>query len=212
MTEELINALTKLKGLKVVSRTSVFKFKGNPYDIREIGKSLDVGAVLEGSVRKAVNKLRITAQLINVSNGYHLWSETYDARMDDIFAIQEQISEAIALCPPDFTFLSGDDAMTLPLVACGGRGVISTCSNVAPVEMVKLVGAARCGDFDEARNIHQRLLPLFDVLFCETNPIPVKAAVAMQRDIEESLRLPLTSIGDANRERLQVTLKELGLL
>ena len=95
MTEELINALAKIKGLKVVSRTSVFQFKGKQYDIREIGRSLDVVAVLEGSVRKAVGKIRITAQLINVSNGYHLWSETFDREIKDVFMIQEEISNAI---------------------------------------------------------------------------------------------------------------------
>jgi TolB-like protein/Flp pilus assembly protein TadD len=95
MSEELINALTKIKDLHVVARTSAFSFKGKDIDIREIGKKLDVGKLLEGSVRKAGNKLRITAQLINVSDGYHLWSERYDREMDDVFAIQDEITLAI---------------------------------------------------------------------------------------------------------------------
>ena len=78
--------------------------------------------------------------------------------------------------------------------------------------MVELVRAARSGDFATARDIHNRLLPLFDVLFCETNPIPVKTAVALQCGIEDSLRLPLTPMTDTNRERLQAILKELRLL
>ena len=95
MSEELINALAKIRNLHVVARTSAFSFKGTDIDIREIGKKLDVEKLLEGSVRKAGNKLRITAQLINVSDGYHLWSERYDREMDDVFAIQDEITLAI---------------------------------------------------------------------------------------------------------------------
>jgi adenylate cyclase len=95
MTEELINALTRIEGLDVVSRTSAFAYKGQNLDVREIGRSLGVGTVMEGSVRVAGNRLRITAQLIDVDNGYHLWSETYDREMADVFAIQEEIARAI---------------------------------------------------------------------------------------------------------------------
>ena len=95
LAEELINALTQLKGLHVAARTSAFTFRGRETDIREIGKKLDVSTVLEGSVRKAGNRLRITAQLINIADGYHLWSERYDREMEDIFAIQDEITAAI---------------------------------------------------------------------------------------------------------------------
>jgi len=95
MAEELINALTKIEKLQVASRTSAFQFKGKAHDIHEIGKKLKVQTVLEGSVRKARNRLRITAQLVNVADGYHLWSEKYDRDMEDIFAIQDEISLAI---------------------------------------------------------------------------------------------------------------------
>lgn len=95
VSEELINALNKVKGLQVASRTAAFQFKGKGYDIDEIGKKLKVQTVLEGSVRKAGNKLRITAQLINIADGYHIWSERYDREMDDVFAIQDEISLAI---------------------------------------------------------------------------------------------------------------------
>jgi len=95
MAEELINALTKIKDLRVVARTSAFSFKGEKLDIREIGKKLSVGTVLEGSVRKAGNRFRITAQLVNVADGYHLWSERFDRQMEDVFAIQDEISLAI---------------------------------------------------------------------------------------------------------------------
>jgi TolB-like protein/Flp pilus assembly protein TadD len=95
LSEALINSLTKIKDFKVVARTSAFSFKGKDVDIRDIGKQLDVNKILEGSVQKAGNRLRITAQLINVADGYHLWSERFDRNMDDVFAIQDEISLAI---------------------------------------------------------------------------------------------------------------------
>jgi len=95
MAEEIINALSKIQALRVASRTSSFAFKGKNEDIGEIGKKLKVSTVLEGSVRKMGNKLRITAQLVNVADGYHLWSERYDREMEDVFAIQDDISQAI---------------------------------------------------------------------------------------------------------------------
>jgi serine/threonine-protein kinase len=96
ITEEIINALTKIEALRVASRTSAFAFKGRDEDIRRIGEQLGVRAVLEGSVRRAGSRLRITAELVNVADGYHLWSERYDREMEDIFAIQDEIALAIA--------------------------------------------------------------------------------------------------------------------
>jgi serine/threonine protein kinase/Tfp pilus assembly protein PilF len=95
MAEEIINALTQVEGLRVVARTSAFAFKDKHEDIREIGRKLNVEALLEGSVRKSGKHLRITAQLINVSDGYHLWSERFDRNMEDVFSIQDEISLAI---------------------------------------------------------------------------------------------------------------------
>jgi len=95
IAEEIINALAHVEGLRVVARTSSFAFKDRAQDIREIGRSLDVSAVLEGSVRKAGDRLRVTAQLINVADGYHLWSERFDRRLEDVFAIQDEIALAI---------------------------------------------------------------------------------------------------------------------
>ncbi len=122
-----------------------------------------------------------------------------------------QISHVVASCPDDFTVLSGDDGMTLPVLAVGGRGAISTTSNVAPVEMVALVRAFLSGDVAQARRIHGRLLPLFEALSCETNPIPVKAALAILGRIGDEIRLPLTELSRKNRDSLQVLLKELEL-
>ena len=96
MAEEIINALVKVEGLRVAALTSAFQFKGKDLDIREIGSKLNVGTVLEGSVRKAGNRLRVTVQLVNVADGYHLWSERYDREMEDVFQIQDEISTSIA--------------------------------------------------------------------------------------------------------------------
>ena len=96
ITEELLNKLARLRGLQVAGRTSSFHFKGKNEDMRLIGEALSVANVLEGSVRKSGDRVRITAQLINARTGYHLWSETYDRKLDDIFAIQDDISKSVA--------------------------------------------------------------------------------------------------------------------
>jgi len=140
------------------------------------------------------------------------------AEIEQIVGVKEssgdlnQMAHLIANVPDSFVVLAGDDWATLPLLSIGGRGVISTTSNVAPSEMVSLVRAFRAGDLARARDVHYRLLPLFDALFCETNPIPVKAAVAMRGLCRDDIRLPLTPLTAPNRERLQVVMKDLGLL
>jgi TolB-like protein/Tfp pilus assembly protein PilF len=95
ITEEILNALVKVSDLKVASRTSSFAFKGHQGDVQEIAEKLKVATVLEGSVRKAGNRVRITGQLIGAADGYHLWSETYDRQLEDIFAIQDDIAQSI---------------------------------------------------------------------------------------------------------------------
>lgn len=140
------------------------------------------------------------------------------AEIEQIVGVKEssgdlnQMAHLIASVPESFVVLAGDDWATLPLLSIGGRGVISTTSNVAPSEMVSLVRAFHSGDLARARDVHYRLLPLFDALFCETNPIPVKAAVAMRGLCRDEIRLPLTLLTAPNRERLQVVMKDLGLL
>ena len=96
LAEELINVLSKIEGLQVTSRTSSFAFKGRNEDIRQIAGQLNVQKIIEGSVRKSGNKVRITVQLINAADGYHLWSETYDRNLEDIFEVQDDISRSIA--------------------------------------------------------------------------------------------------------------------
>ena len=95
IADEIINAITKVQALRVASRSSSFAYKGKNQDIRKVGEQLGVSAVLEGSVRKAGNRLRITVQLINVADGYHLWSERYDRELEDVFAVQDEIAENI---------------------------------------------------------------------------------------------------------------------
>ena len=95
ISEELLNVLAQVDGLKVAARTSSFKFRGDEHDIVEIGRALNVNTVLEGSVRKAGDKVRITAQLIDVKGGFHLWSESYDRELDNIFAVQDEIATSI---------------------------------------------------------------------------------------------------------------------
>jgi eukaryotic-like serine/threonine-protein kinase len=111
LSEELLNLLAKIDDLRVAARTSAFSFKGRDTDVREIGRKLNVSTVLEGSVRKAGSRLRINAQLVNVTDGYRLWSERYDRQMEDVFDVQEEIARAIV------------DALTAKLVNSGALAV-----------------------------------------------------------------------------------------
>jgi len=124
----------------------------------------------------------------------------------------DQIAHVLACCPADFAVVSGDDSMTLPLCALGGQGVISVASGIAPAAMCELVRAVRSGDLAHARTCHFRLLALFDALFCETNPIPIKESLVLAGRIGPEIRLPLTPITDAGRTRLEAVLGELELL
>jgi 4-hydroxy-tetrahydrodipicolinate synthase len=140
------------------------------------------------------------------------------ARLEHVVGVKEasgsldQMAHVIAKCPADFAVLSGDDGLTLPLLAIGGKGVISTTSNVAPRQMGEIVRRFLDGDVAGAQAVHYAMLPLFDVLFCETNPIPVKAAAAALGWCDPEIRLPLTRITDANLERLKLVLKDLEIL
>jgi len=111
-----------------------------------------------------------------------------------------QVMELVSLRPKGFDILSGDDNLTLPLIALGGEGVVSVASNIAPRMMVQLVTAARAGRMDEAREMHYKLLPLFKGVFLQTNPIPIKYALAAKGIVTESYRLPLCPL-DADDKR-----------
>src|SRR4029077_7165572 len=96
LAEEIINKLAQISGLRVIARTSAFAFRGKAQDVRGIAATLGVSTVLEGSVRRAGNRLRMTAQLINAEDGFHLWSQRYDREMTDIFAVQDEVAVAVA--------------------------------------------------------------------------------------------------------------------
>jgi 4-hydroxy-tetrahydrodipicolinate synthase len=124
----------------------------------------------------------------------------------------DQMSQVIAACGPNFAVLSGDDNITLPLMAIGGHGVISVIANIVPRETAELVHAALEGDFKRARDLHYRLFPLARAAFLETNPIPIKEAMAMAGMLEPEFRLPMCRMSDANRETLRGILRQYALV
>jgi 4-hydroxy-tetrahydrodipicolinate synthase len=124
----------------------------------------------------------------------------------------QQMCEICRAVPADFIVLSGDDAITLPLMAVGGRGVISVASNEVPREMAQMVEAAERGDFASARKLHDALLPLMLINFVESNPIPVKSAMAAMGLLEEIYRLPMVPPRRESREKILSVLSEQGLL
>lgn len=139
------------------------------------------------------------------------------ATIANVVAVKEasgNIQQMVEICravPDDFLVLSGDDALTLPLMAVGGRGLISVASNEIPAEMVKMVEAAERGDYLAARHVHSRILPLMLGNFVESNPGPVKFAMAAMGLCEEVFRLPMVSPRPASQQKILAILKELGL-
>ncbi len=123
-----------------------------------------------------------------------------------------QMCEVCRAVPSDFIVLSGDDALTLPLMAVGGRGVISVASNEIPSEMARMVEAAERGDFAAARAIHQRIMPLMTVNFIEANPVPVKSAMAAMGLLEEVYRLPMTPPKPESKTKIRKVLNDLKLV
>jgi 4-hydroxy-tetrahydrodipicolinate synthase len=140
------------------------------------------------------------------------------AEISNIVAVKEasgnlgQIMDIIRDAPADFRVLSGDDALALAIVAVGGDGVVSVVSNETPAIMSAMMNAALEGNLEKARELHYKILPLMNVNFIESNPIPAKAALAMMGLIEENYRLPLVRITPANREKVAKVVEELGLL
>lgn len=138
------------------------------------------------------------------------------SRTENIVAIKEasgnvdQVSAILNLC--DINVLSGDDSLTLPMLAIGAKGVVSVAANVAPAEVAALIDSFNNCNMDEAQRIHYQLLPLFKVLFCETNPIPVKRTLSLMGMIENELRLPLVPLSAEHEPKLKAVLEKLGLL
>jgi 4-hydroxy-tetrahydrodipicolinate synthase len=140
------------------------------------------------------------------------------SKISNIVGIKEasgslkQMQDVLSLCGEDFDVLSGDDFFTLPLLLLGGKGVISVISNVAPADMASMVDAFAGGDIRKARQLHNKMGPLIDALFLETNPVPVKAALAMMGKISYDVRLPLYKMSDSNYEKLKRAMTNYGLV
>jgi 4-hydroxy-tetrahydrodipicolinate synthase len=140
------------------------------------------------------------------------------AKISNIVGIKEasgslkQMQDVINLCGDDFDVLSGDDFFTLPLLLIGGKGVISVVSNVAPLEMADMIRFFEEGNLVRARQLHDKMVPLIDALFIETNPVPVKAALAMMGKMDDEVRLPLCKMSEVNHEKLRKAMVNFGLI
>ena len=140
------------------------------------------------------------------------------AALETVVGIKEasgslaQVSEIVNFCPDDFNVISGDDVNTLPLLAVGGRGVISVTANIAPREVSGMVHAFQENRLDEARGTHHRLLELHNSMFLETNPIPVKAALGMMGLVSAEMRLPLSPMSAGAQEKLRAVLRKYKLV
>ena len=162
------------------------------------------------SIAKAVD-IPIVVYNVPSRTGTNLLPETLArlSRIPQVVAVKEasgsmdQVSQIIRDCGPDFAVLSGDDSLTLPIVALGGQGVISVVANIAPKAMSDLVALYRCGKTEEARALHYELFELCRTMFVETNPIPVKAAAAMLGLCDGEMRLPMCPPSEANRAKIK---------
>ncbi|MFZ4437368.1 MAG: 4-hydroxy-tetrahydrodipicolinate synthase [Syntrophales bacterium] len=172
--------------------------------------------------RTVAEKVPIPIIVYNIASrtGTNMFTETLArlAKIPNIVGVKEasgsmkQMSDVVHLCGPDFDVLSGDDIFTLPLLSLGGKGVISTVSNVVPGDMSGLVDAFAAGDLEKARALHFRMSPLIDAIFIETNPIPVKTALALMGKIDAEMRLPLCRMTEKNEAVLKKALQEYGLI
>jgi len=124
----------------------------------------------------------------------------------------QQVSEIVQACGGRFTVLSGDDALTLPMMAVGAKGVITVTANIAPADMAAMVDAWEAGNVAKARALHFKLYPLFQALFFETNPIPVKHALALMGRATADVRLPLCAMSQENLDKLTRAMKDYGLI
>jgi 4-hydroxy-tetrahydrodipicolinate synthase len=172
---------------------------------KAVAEAVDIPIVLYNVPgRTAVNILPSTvARLAEIENIVAIKEATGDMK---------QVSEVIRLCGDRITVFSGDDFTTLPLLALGGKGVISVSANVVPKDVSMMCSSWMKGQHDRARAIHYKLEPLNAVMFLETNPIPVKTALAMMGKIQEEFRLPLCEMSSANKDKLRKVLGDLKLL
>lgn len=210
-TDETIMITRKAKVLGADAALLVAPYYNKPTQeglyrhYKTVAEAVDIPIVLYNVPgRTAVNILPSTvARLAEVKNIVAIKEATGDMK---------QVSELIRLCGDRITVLSGDDFTTLPLLALGGKGVISVTANIAPHEVSEMCRLWEEGNIEEARRLHYRLEPLNSAMFIETNPIPVKTALAMMGKIREEFRLPLCEMSAANKEKLRKTLAEFGLV
>ncbi|HET6421526.1 MAG TPA: 4-hydroxy-tetrahydrodipicolinate synthase [Geobacteraceae bacterium] len=140
------------------------------------------------------------------------------AEIPNIVAIKEatgslqQASEILALCGDKIDVLSGDDFITFPMMACGGKGVISVTANIMPKEIAAMIDAFNAGNMDEARRLHLKMLKINNAMFIETNPTPVKTALGLMGKCSDEVRLPLAPMSEANKAKLSGIMKEYGLI
>ena len=164
VVEEITDALARIPGLRVISRTSAFQFKGKSVDVREVARQLNVGAVLEGSVRRAADRIRITAQLVNGADGYHIWSEIYERQEPDMFAVQQEIARAIAT--------------TLTVRGAGRPGVFSLHAGTRSAEAHELYLRAIREHRGGADSIARAMQYLHQALDADPNYAPAYAGIA----------------------------------
>ena len=210
-TDETIMITKKAKKLGADAALLVAPYYNKPTQeglyrhYKSVAKAVDIPIVLYNVPgRTVVNILPSTvARLLEMKNIVAIKEATGDMK---------QVSEVIRLCGDRLTVLSGDDFTTFPLLALGGKGVISVTANIAPQEVSDMCRFWKEKKYEKARALHYKLEPLNHAMFIETNPIPVKTAVAMMGKIREEFRLPLCEMSEANREKLKKTIKDFGLI
>lgn len=210
-TDETIVITKKAKELGADAALLVSPYYNKPTQeglyrhYKTVAEAVDIPIVLYNVPgRTAVNILPTTvARLSEIRNIVAIKEATGDMK---------QVSEIIRLCGDRITVLSGDDFTTLSLLALGGKGVISVTANIAPHEVSEMCRLWEDGNIGEARELHYKVEPLNHAMFIETNPIPVKTALAMMGRIKEEFRLPLCEMADSNKEKLRKTLIEFGLI
>ena len=210
-TDEAIHITQKAKALGADGALIVTPYYNKPTQdglylhFKAVAQAVDIPIVLYNVPgRTAVNMLPATvARLLEFDNIVGIKEATGDMR---------QASDLIRLCGDSLTVISGDDFTTFAMMTLGGKGVISVTANIVPKEMSEMCNALETGDLDRARKLHFMLDPLNAAMFIETNPIPVKTALALMGKVDEDFRLPLCNMSTSNREKLRSALKDAGLI
>jgi 4-hydroxy-tetrahydrodipicolinate synthase len=209
-TQEVINAARRMRQAGADGILSVTPYYNKPtpeglfQHYRAIAEAVELPIVV-------YNVPGRTGCNVDPATLLRLSSIPYIAGVKEASGNVTQMCEVCATVPAEFIVLSGDDALTLPLMAVGGHGIVSVASNEIPAEMSRIVELAERGDFAAARALHQRMLPLMMVNFIESNPIPVKSAMAVMGLLEEVYRLPMVAPRPASRERIEAVLHAVGV-